>query len=731
MRKFFAVFSVLTVLALLAVACGPSAAPAAEEGGAAAPATSKDPTTWVETTFGEPQTLDPSLTYETGGGEILQNTMDTLIFFKKDSAVEFVPFLATEVPSVENGGISADGLTVTFKIRDGVVFHDGTPLSVNDVAFTFWRNILAGGTSSPQWMMTEPVYGAGVSDVSEVVDALANGADLAVPQSILDSYVEPAYDDRELLGAYDAAVLQSVCEDLKARIVPDEAAGTVTFKLAQPWAPFLGTLAGGGWGAIQSQAWVGANGGWDGDCASWTPFYSWTAEEYNATPLGSSVMGTGPFKFDHWTPGEEIVLTANENYWMSEPAWEGAPTGPAALKTVIIKQVDEFSTRLAMVQAGDADNVLVGSTEDWPIVDELVGVEGTYEQWVSGEALAEMDATKPLVKVTDILVLNNRTDVGFQFRLNTDGGNSFMGSGKLDGDGIPATFFQDAAVRRAFNYCFDYDTYLADVVLGEGVRAPTLMLPGMAGYDENAPQYTYDVAKCQEELANSYWTTCTETEQAAEAAAEAVAGYVEPTEPVAEGEEAPATLAELEAAAAEAQATADACEPQPLSEVGFRLSAVYNTGNTQRQTIAEVLQAGLQEAGEQYVVETVGLPWPTFLSNNRARKLPIFIIGWLSDYYDTHNWTYTFTAGYYSFVQRFPEALRQEFVQICTEGVTETDPVARDTFYKEVFNPKYHETAPSILLFNTKQRHYEPRWINGWYANPMYSNRWYYVLSKD
>ena len=30
-----------------------------------------------------------------------------------------------------------------------------------------------------------------------------------------------------------------------------------------------------------------------------------------------------------------------------------------------------------------------------------------------------------------------------------------------------------------------------------------------------------------------------------------------------------------------------------------------------------------------------------------------------------------------------------------------------------------------------KQRHYEPLYVNGYYANPMYSNRWYYVLSKD
>ena len=296
--KYFAVFSIFTVFALLAVSCGPTAAPAASA------AASKDPTTWVEVTFGEPETLDPSLTYETSGGEILQNVLDNLVFFKKDSAVEFVPMIATEVPTAENGGISADGKTYTFKIRQGVTFHDGTPMTIEDVAFTFWRNILAGGTSSPQWMMVEPLYGAGLSDISEVVDAKANGADLADPDAILNGYTDATpYDDRETLGGYDAAVLKDVCEDLKTRIVPDEAAGTVTMTLHNAWAPFLATLAGGGWGGIQSKAWVSANGGWDGNCDSWTPFYGWTSEEFNATTLGKSCHGHWPLhvrSLDHW-----------------------------------------------------------------------------------------------------------------------------------------------------------------------------------------------------------------------------------------------------------------------------------------------------------------------------------------------------------------------------------------------------------------------------------------------
>lgn len=47
-----------------------------------------------------------------------------------------VPDLAREVPSLENGGISADGLTWTVKLRQGVRWHDGQPFTAEDVKFT-------------------------------------------------------------------------------------------------------------------------------------------------------------------------------------------------------------------------------------------------------------------------------------------------------------------------------------------------------------------------------------------------------------------------------------------------------------------------------------------------------------------------------------------------------------------------------------------------------------------
>ena len=48
----------------------------------------------------------------------------------------FAPNLATEVPSQENGGLSADGLEWRIKLRDDVKWHDGTPFTAEDVKFT-------------------------------------------------------------------------------------------------------------------------------------------------------------------------------------------------------------------------------------------------------------------------------------------------------------------------------------------------------------------------------------------------------------------------------------------------------------------------------------------------------------------------------------------------------------------------------------------------------------------
>jgi peptide/nickel transport system substrate-binding protein len=55
-----------------------------------------------------------------------------------------IPNLVTEIPSTENGGISEDGRTITLKLRDDIVWSDGTPITSADFKFTYDMELADG-----------------------------------------------------------------------------------------------------------------------------------------------------------------------------------------------------------------------------------------------------------------------------------------------------------------------------------------------------------------------------------------------------------------------------------------------------------------------------------------------------------------------------------------------------------------------------------------------------------
>jgi peptide/nickel transport system substrate-binding protein len=58
-----------------------------------------------------------------------------------DDKNNLVPYLATEIPSADNGGVSSDGLTVTWKLKPCLFWSDGQPLTSRDFAFTWKVNV--------------------------------------------------------------------------------------------------------------------------------------------------------------------------------------------------------------------------------------------------------------------------------------------------------------------------------------------------------------------------------------------------------------------------------------------------------------------------------------------------------------------------------------------------------------------------------------------------------------
>ncbi len=62
-------------------------------------------------------------------------TLEPLAFV--DPEGEFVPRLAVEIPTIENGGVSEDGLTITWKLHEGLKWSDGSPMTADDAVFTW------------------------------------------------------------------------------------------------------------------------------------------------------------------------------------------------------------------------------------------------------------------------------------------------------------------------------------------------------------------------------------------------------------------------------------------------------------------------------------------------------------------------------------------------------------------------------------------------------------------
>lgn len=127
--------------ASLLAACAPAPTTAPTEGGEDAPApaaASGEPRVGGNLVIGsiqEPDSLNPWLSGLTVASEVENMIYDPLT--RVNPAGSHVPSLAAEVPSLENGGISEDLMTYTYKLRDDVTWHDGTPFTAADVVFTY------------------------------------------------------------------------------------------------------------------------------------------------------------------------------------------------------------------------------------------------------------------------------------------------------------------------------------------------------------------------------------------------------------------------------------------------------------------------------------------------------------------------------------------------------------------------------------------------------------------
>ena len=127
----------------------------------------KNPDTFTTVSIGDPQELDPAHAYDTASGAVIMNAYETLVWYERERTDKLKPMLATEVPTQANGGISPDGLTYTFNIRQGVKFHDGSTLTADDVVFSIKRLVVMNLADGPAWMYTEILNESGIQKIDQ------------------------------------------------------------------------------------------------------------------------------------------------------------------------------------------------------------------------------------------------------------------------------------------------------------------------------------------------------------------------------------------------------------------------------------------------------------------------------------------------------------------------------------------------------------------------------------
>lgn len=581
-----------------------------------------DPNTFVFVTIGDPDSLDPAYAYDTASGEVIHQLYDTLLGLADGKVDGFVPMLATEVPSVENGLISADGRTIKFPIRKGVKFHNGDILTPEDVEYTFERAMLADPAGGPVWMFFEPLLG--VQTMRDVI-AMAGGP-----------------SDFENIKDVDPAVLKKAYDLVDKTVEVD--GDYVVFNLAAPYPPFLAIVAkGGSWGSIVNKDWMIANGAWDGKAETWQNWYDQAKEEMT---LYEKAMGTGPFVLQAWDKSAgQVVFKRFDDYWR----------GPAKIETAFIKYIDEANTRLLMLQNGEADAVVVQAM----YLDQVRGIPG--------------------VEILEHLPAIANTTLLFNFTIPVQGNEDIVGSGKLDGNGVPPDFFADVNVRKGFAYSFDYDSYIEQVAMGQGSK-PYGVVPAVLPYvNKEQPWFRYDLKKAEEYFRKAF-----------------------------NGE---------------------------LWKKGFKLTILYNTGNDARKTAAEILESNIESLNPKFEIDVQGMQWSTYLSKLRASALPVFFMGWHMDFADAHNFyvPYMHSAGAFAGYcgQGLIDLAKEKFDDLIEQAINTTDSAKRQELYYKLQELSY-EYAPAMPYVDAQEIRVHRDWVKGFVFNPAYSAHYdFYEVWKE
>jgi peptide/nickel transport system substrate-binding protein len=400
---------------------------------------------------------------------------------------------------------------------------------------------------------------------------------------------------------------------------------SVVFNLAQPFAPFLAILAYNACSVIDKDFAI-AHGDWNGTAADIARV---NGPEEGKEPLYEIASGTGPYKLVRWDKGSEVVFERFDGYWGPKPA----------LAKAIYRIVEEWSTRKLLLLQGDVDYARVD-----PMYFEEMKKEPGLRYYEKNARLA---------------------NAGINFNMKiTSVDNPAIGSGKLDGKGIPPDFFSDKNVRLGFTYAFDFGTMLKEIIKGNGVPAATPICAGLPFFNPALKAYPFDLKKSEEYFkkawAGKLWST------------------------------------------------------------GFEFDMLFNTGNEVREQTLKMFAENIMSLNPKFKINVRGVEWATYVDMQRQRSMPVYYIGWGADYPDPHNFVYPYQHSQGLFASRCgynnPEADR-----LIEQGAQETDPAKRKEIYFRL-QDIWLEDVIGVMLYQPVDDFFFKDWVQGFVFHPMQNN---------
>ncbi|MBJ2120200.1 ABC transporter substrate-binding protein [Arthrobacter sp. MSA 4-2] len=281
-RKRAALTAGISIGALLMTGCVQSER---EEGAGAEGSGEAVNSTFVFAASSDPKSLDPAFASDGESFRVSRQIFEGLVGVEKGTA-DPAPLLA------ESWETSEDGLATTFKLKEGVKFHDGTDFNAEAVCFNFER-----------WYNWTGLQQA--ETVSYYYNSLFRG--------FKDQPDEAVYESCEANGDNE-----------------------VTVNLAKPFAGFVPALSLPAF-AMQSP----------------TALEEFKADEIGGSEespklseyaLGNPV-GTGPFKFESWDVGQQLELSSFEDYWGEK----------GQITETIFRIIDDPQARRQALEAGTID----------------------------------------------------------------------------------------------------------------------------------------------------------------------------------------------------------------------------------------------------------------------------------------------------------------------------------------------------------------------------------------